>query len=220
MENKKDLPLRVIYPEKRKEFEKELDSSLKAVQSAYDSIRAMEDLDKVPQDPKSITPKWLNEVLLEKVGGIEDLPMPVAKKKEILDMWEELRKQVRQHITTIQGFFENYDSVEYEVNDGIIMVTNKNEILDAASMIIVPQDAQKHYELWCGVLDAVKELRTWERERNLKKFPLTDIIRNDYSPIDPDNFALQWCCGTFTKNKYESALRAEQERATYEKLYL
>ena len=214
------LPSRVVHVGRRKELEKELDERLRAAQSAYDSIHAMEDLGEVPTDPKDITSEWLEGVMRENVGGIDSLPMPISKKKEIKGMWDALHKQGSQYITTMQRFFEDFDGMAYEVKDGTIIVTNKDSILDEACMMIVPTDAQKHYELWCGVVDAIKELRTWERERNLKKFPLSGIIQLDYGQIDPVHFADSWCCGTFTKNAYESAPQAEAIRRGNESLYL
>lgn len=220
MENKKDLPLRIINQMKRRELKLRLEEFLKGLQYSYNSIRAMEDFGEVPTDPKCLTSKWLNEVLFEKNSGVEDLPMPVAKKKEVLNMWDELGKQARQHITRIQKFFDEYGNVTYEVRDGIITITNKDAILDKASTMIVPEDAQKHYELWCGVRDAITELRKWEREHDLKKFPLNELIHLNYEEIEPTWFATAWCCGTFTKNAREKEPQAEIMRAVNEKMYL
>lgn len=217
MKKYKTLPKRIINQKKRNETEKEFEQCLKTLQAAYDAIRAMEDLGDVPTDPKQITSKWFNEVLLEKVGGVENLPVPTAKKNEILDMWDDLRKEVRKHITTIQSFFENYGNVQHEVKDGVIVITNLNDILDDVSTMIVPDDAQKHYELWCGVRDAIKELREWEHSKDLKKFPLDQIIK---SGVDAELFAEHWCAGTFTKTVFEKSERAEQLREINESMYL
>ena len=220
MENKIELPLRIINQMKRRELKQRLEEFLEGLQYSYNCVRAMEDLGEVPTDPKCLTSKWLNEVMFEKNSGVEDLPMPVAKKKELLNMFDELSKQARQHITRIQKFFENYGSVTYEVKDGIIIITNKDAILDEASTMTVPEDAQKHYELWCGVRDAINELRTWEREHDLKKFPLIELIHLNYEEIDPVEFAAEWCHGTFTKKALEKAPQAEIIRRSNEKMYL
>lgn len=217
MANKYVLPSRVVHVGRRKELAKELNEGLKALQFAYDSIHVMEDFGEVPTDPKEITPEWLNNVMQENVGGIEDLPMPISKKKEIKGMWDALHKQGNQHITTIQQFFERFGDAEYEVKDGTIIITNKASMLDKACMMVVPADAQKHYELWCGVRNAIKELRTWERQHDLKKFPLDQIIG---SGVEAQRFAECWCDGAFLKNACEKTPQAEALRAANEQLYL
>ena len=117
------------------------------------------------------------------------------------------------------SFFAEYSTAKLVYDETInnYTCTNNEDIINSVGMHQAPNEAQEHYTLWLAVKDAIHNLRSWEKARNLKKFPLDEVLRRDRSP---HAFARKWIEETFTKSDFEQRLENEQLRKVYGQNYL
>ena len=54
----------------------------------------------------------------------------------------------------------------------------------------VPVEAENHWRLIQKVRSAINELRTWEKDRDLKKYRLEDLFA-----MSPEVFGIDWATG-------------------------
>lgn len=219
MEKGKTLPKELIFDDERLKVERSLNEAINRMRSAYVSLRNIKDLQRLPKLEK-ITPEWLVDVIHGHIEAIENSKeLTTARKEEMISDWREIQKRAQINVNIIHNLFCQFPIVkmEYDYTIKNYICTNKAEVVQSVGSHKVPEEAQEHYNLFIDVEEAINRLRAWEKERNLKKFVLRDILMRYHSP---EAFARLWVQGTFTKNKFDLEPENEQSRKIYESNYL
>ena len=218
-DNSTTLPMRIVVEEEQKQGEREFNKAIDRVRNAYTVLVGFADLGDLPAI-KNITPAWLVSLIHSHIDVIEaDKGLTAQRKEEQIADWKAVQKKARVHVNIIHGFFSEYPNAHLVFDDTInnYSCTNRDEVINGFGNYEVPAETQEHYNLWVAVENAIKNLRAWEGKRNLKKFPLDEILRRDHSP---HAFAHKWIDEMFTKNDFEQRPENEQLRKVYEQNYL
>lgn len=218
-DNKTTFPTRIVVEEEQRQGEREFNKAIDSVRNAYSVLAGFTDLGDLPAI-KNITPTWLVSLIHCHIKAIEDNNELTSKRKEeLINDWREIQKEAQVHVNIIHGFFSEYPNAKLVYDETInnYICTNKEDIINSVGMHQVPAEAQEHYTLWLAVENAIKNLRDWEKARNLKKFPLDEVLRRDHSP---HAFARKWISDIFTKNDFELRPENEQLHKIYEQNYL
>lgn len=218
-DNKTTFPTRIVVKEEQRQGERELNKAIDRVRNAYAVLAGFTDLGDLPTI-KNITPIWLASLIRSHTDVITaDRGLTAQRKEEQITDWKTVQKKANIYVNIIHGFFSEYPNAHL-VFDGAInnySCINKAEIINEIGTHEVPAEAQEYYNLWVAVENAIKNLRKWEEEKNLKKFPLDEILRRDHSP---HAFARKWISGMFAKSDFEQRPENEQLRKVYEQNYL
>lgn len=217
--NNRILPQTIIFDDERRQVERELNKAIDRVRIAFNSLVNINDLGSLPTI-EAITPDWLVSLIYSHIKAIKDNNELTSKRKEeLINDWREIQKKAQINVNIIHGLFVEYPSAKLVFDETInnYICTNKKDVINSFGVRQVPNEAQEHYTLWLAVEDAIKNLREWEKTRNLKKFPLDEVLRRDHSP---HAFARKWINGMFCKTDFERRTENEQLRQVYEQNYL
>ena len=217
--NNRILPQTIIFDDERKQVEREFNKVIDRLRTAYSSLVFNNDLGTLPTI-EAITPDWLVSLIHSHIKAIKDNNELTSKRKEeLINDWREIQKKAQINVNIIHGLFAEYPTARLVYDETInnYICTNKEDVVNSVGARQVPNEAQEHYTLWLAVEDAIHNLRSWEETRNLKKFPLDEVLRRDHSP---HAFARKWINGMFAKNDFELIPENEQLHKVYEQHYL
>lgn len=217
--NKRILPRTIIFDDERRQVERELNKTIDKVRIAFNSLLNINDLGSLPTI-EAITPDWLANLINSHIKAIKDNNELTSKRKEeLINDWREIQKKAQINVNIIHGLFVAYHSAQLIFDEAInnYICANKEGVINSFGVRQVPIKAQEHYTLWLAIEDAIHNLRNWEKERNLKKIPLDEVLRRDHSP---HAFARKWISGMFAKSDFEQRPENEQLRKVYEQNYL
>ncbi len=214
MKNSVELPDCIVDDEAMKQNKEKLNKSLRSLQASFAALKAMEaDLGEIPDNPKSIKKKQLMNTIDKKILGATELPVPMSERNRMLDAWKRMREKVVRLVDNINGFFREYEDAYCHVTgEGAIIILNEEDILRERSTLKVDPLAQEHYALWREVDEAIKNLRRWEKDNDVRKIPLQEIIPKN---LNPARFASIWSGGNMVRGN-----RKEIMAGAMEKLYL
>ncbi len=213
------LPQTVIFDDERRQVERELNKTIVRVRQAFSFLSSIEDLGSLPTI-EGITPDWLVSLIHSHIKAIEDNNELISKRKEeLISDWRIIQKKAQVNVNIIHSLFTSYPTAKLVFDETInnYICANKEDVINSVGAHQVSHEAQEHYNLWLAVEDAIKSLREWERGRNLKKFPLDEVLRREHTP---EAFASMWVKGSFVKDRFELEQHNEQMREVYEKYYL
>ena len=77
--------------------------------------------------------------------------------------------------------------------EGVLICPSIEEIAKEKSYVEIPMEAYMHYEKMMAVVQAVEELRDFEKKNEIPSLHLIDLT----TYVNADAFATQWAFGVF-----------------------
>lgn len=148
----------------------------------------------LPSNPKQITQERLEEYVKKMQTGLPE---------EGKNVWQKLYSDAVMQIKPIRSFFESFPLAELSVDDNIstpkdkrIKCTNKQEVINAASIVEIPTECRDYFEKVKALCYALSEIRDYETLHGLQSLSMEEM---NYLTQNSDKFAQKWLSGGFKK---------------------
>jgi hypothetical protein len=194
-QNKTKLPETVIVETERRAADDALRRALREAQNAYNALRELEDLGEIPE-PHNCTTEWVEQKTTAKKQAVSNADfLTIAQKQSQIAHWGKFAKKVLGYVETIQKFIASIPSDQYVYDEeiGTFYVKDIGELVNNRCTRTVPVEAENHWRLIQKVRSAINELRTWEKDRDLKKYRLEDLFA-----MSPEVFGIDWATGNIS----------------------
>lgn len=179
--------------------------------SAWQRLVAMSaDLGEIPS-PENLSTDWLASVIDAKKKAINENPaLPSSAKEGLLKDWVTIHRQAAKDIGIVRKLYDAIPATNIKKNEFLegLYVLDADGLAREAATVEVPQDAKTHYKLIAGVRDAVSALRTWEKEKDIKKYRLGVLIDH---VSDVQLFAEKWARGDYHRQVLDDVDRRKQQ---------
>ena len=148
----------------------------------------------LPSNPKQITQERLEEYVKKMQAGLPE---------EGKNVWQKLYSDAVMQIKPIRSFFETFPLAELSVDDNIstpkdkrIKCTNKQEVINAASIVEIPTECRDYFEKVKALCYVLSEIRDYETLHGLQSLSMEEM---NYLTQNSDKFAQKWLSGGFKK---------------------
>lgn len=189
------MPKTIIVDEERRAEDEALRRGLRNAQEAYSCLRQLEDLGEVPE-PIKCTPEWAEQICKVKKEAVNKADFLTKEQKlSQIGHWGKFTKKVLGLINTIQTFISTIPQEQYVFDESLntFYLKDIDSIVTSRCTRTVPDDAIQHWELIRQIDEAVQNLRKWEREKDLKKIPLKELMS-----MSAKNIAISWATKSIT----------------------
>lgn len=184
----------------QRELEKAAYNCRKALNKAQEAIRELFKLSDYP------TPTTLTEVTTanllafteQRINAVKATDLYKAKEKEErLNSWIEWRIKVMPYVVAVENFLNDWQDINPVLDTATMTIytTDIAESLTPRFTVEVPLQAHTHIALIHNVKQAISELRDWEREQDIKKVPLKELV-----DLKEDNLFQSWANGNIKIN--------------------
>lgn len=176
------IPSQVVVKARRDQIADELRKGIAALQAAYREIRGIagsESLGKVPPI-ESLDAQWVEKTIGARMEAVRQSRILTSdQKRDTNKHWGRIASQLNKAIGTIANLLAKYPglciSFDYEANN--YTIKDIEGYATAKATLDVPAEAAEHWRLIQAVAQAVKNLRTFEDERDIIRRPLPQLVR-------------------------------------------
>ena len=188
---KVELPKRVLNTKKMEEELNTLQTLLNQANNAYQELRQMGDFSSQMPDLSTLSYSFAEAITTKAIQATEvNASMTFAEKQEAVKKWRHLQDKANSYISTISLAKE---AMPLQEADGSLICPKIEEIAKEKSYVEISEEANTHYSLLMEAMQAIEELREWEKAKNLPSLILHDLS----SLTTPENFAKEWAFGVF-----------------------
>lgn len=212
------IPDYIIRKKEKESFERGFVSALNACESAYETLKAMPDLENIPNTLQEIKSDFVATFVEERINEIADTKILTheAKKKAKQD-WKNVLNEAKTQISIIQNFLQSYPDADVCIKEGKVVCSNMESVVYEHCKIKTPDIVSKHVKLIQAVKDSIYRLQEFEKANG---FPTGDIynVEMDLRLLDePINLIENWLWqdtrrAEISKHHYMQASLAEMER--------
>ena len=185
------LPQTVVIEKERRQAEDELHADARKLQNEYKRLQGFKDLAPLPP-LEGITPEWLKNIIDKKMEEVQAMPgITETERTQRLKQWSNIKKGANLKVSIISQIRQKYgDAVKFDGLLDLPYIEAQDAMLDSFCARAVPQEATEHHRRLLAVTRAVSELRFWEFNNNVKRYPLDVILQWDNVTI-----ASKWATG-------------------------
>ena len=188
---KLELPKRVVNNKKMEEQINSLQTLLAKANQAYKELKQMGDFAAQMPDLSNLSYSFAEALTQKALKAIEgNASMTFEEKKEATKKWRRLQDKANSYISAISLAKE---AMPLQEINGSLICPSIAEIAKEKSSIEISEEANTHYSLLMEAMQAIEELREWEKAKNLPSLILHDL--NSFTT--PENFAKEWAFGVF-----------------------
>lgn len=186
-----DIPKRVINTKKLEEQINNLHNLLTKANDAYKELKQMGDFASQMPDLSTLTYSYAEAITTKAITAIESSnAMTFAEKQEAVKKWRGLQDTANSYISTITHAME---AMPLQEADGVLICPALEKIAQEQSYVAIPEQAPAHYQKMMAVVQAVEELRDFEKKNEIPSLHLQDLT----TYVNADAFAHQWAFGIF-----------------------
>lgn len=164
---------------------KELDDAVymcrKALQKANEALRELHHLADYPTPTTlaDVTTQSLIAFVSQRQEAVKNTPIYTqAQKQQAIDDWTEWRVKAMPFVVAVENFVAEWQEVHpvLDTSDMTILTSDITEALAPRFTVEIPIQAHHHQELINAVRVAINDLREWERNQDIKKVPLKNLL--------------------------------------------
>ena len=186
-----DVPKRVLNTKKMEEKINSLHNLLTKANDAYKELKKMGDFASQMPDLSTLTYSFAEAITNKAIQAIEsNEAMTFAEKQEAVKRWRDLQDRANSFISTIS---KAQEAMPLQEAEGLLICPTIEEIAKEQSFVAIPEQAPAHYEKLMAVVQAVEELREFEKKNEIPSLHLIDLT----TYLNADAFAVQWAFGIF-----------------------
>lgn len=167
---------------------------VEAVRDAVTKLWAIEDLPKL-SDLTAMTPEWVQSIIDESIEATKaNKSLTAQERGERLNGWRRIKQDATASTSTIQDFIGAFPDLVFclDPENGTICCNQDliDKIVAQRSTIPVPEFAHVHWAKLQTIIQAVRELRQWEKDNDIAPYLIGNAV--DVSPFE---FAAMWATG-------------------------
>lgn len=114
-----------------------------------------------------------------------------AEKDRIVNDWIEWKIKAMPNVAAVENFVKEWQEVCPSLDGDTITTADITESLTPHFTVKVPDEAHQHNTLIDNARQAITTLRDWEKERDLKKIPLKELLH-----LKTEDLFQSWCNGS------------------------
>lgn len=166
-------------------LQKELDeaayncrSSLRKANEALRELHKLADYP-TPNSLSDVTASNLLAFVEQRVKAVKATPIYThEQQKKYIDEWVEWRVKAMPHVAAVERFVNDWRDVSpvLDTSTMTILTSDIAESLTPRFTTEIPLAAHRHITLIDEVRRAINELREWEREQDVKKIDLKELL--------------------------------------------
>ena len=204
-----EIPKRVLNKKKLEEVANSLHHLLNEANDAYKELKQMGDFSAQMPDLPNLSYSFAEAITTKAIKAIEDnQAMTFAEKQEAVKNWRQLQDTANSLISTISNAQE---AIPLKEVNGELICPSINEIAKEKSYVELPEQAPAHYQKLMAVVQAVEELREFEKKNEIPSLHLIDLT----TYLNADAFAYQWAFGIFAQ--VDEATKKAREKYGYKR---
>lgn len=166
-----------------------------ALNKANEAIRELHKLADYPTPStlKDVTSGNLCAFVEQRIKAVKATPIyTAAQRDKAVNDWQEWRIKTMPLVVAIEQFVNDWQEVQpvLDTADMSILTSDIAEALAPRFTVEIPIQAHRHQELINAVGIAITELRDWEREHDIKKLPLKELLS-----LSTDDLFQSWASG-------------------------
>lgn len=171
----------IVFDQERREFSREFREDEKRVQQAFAALRQITELQPLPLDLRSITTSWLSAIIKQKTALImADKSLTEYERQNRLKAWRDVQGNAQPHVAAIERNTHKHPEAVWQLGeDGAPMLTNGEQLAAKMATHEIPDECHTHWHLITLCREAEKELRQWERQKNVKPVPNVATITEE-----------------------------------------
>lgn len=178
-----------------------------ALRKANEAIRALHRLADYPTPTTlaDVTTSKLLAFVEQRTNAVTNTPLYTAKERErIISEWQEWRVKTMPLVVAVEQFVTEWQDVSPGLDTATmsILTSDITESLAPRFTVEIPIQAHRHQELINSVANAIKDLRAWEREQDIKKLPLKELLS-----LNQGDIFQAWASGTIKIDHSEDTPR-------------
>ena len=167
---------------------------VEAVKGAVTKLWAIEDLPKL-SDLTAMTPEWVQSIIDESIEATKaNKSLTAQERGERLNGWRRIKQDATASTSTIQDFIGAFPDLVFclDPENGTINCSQNliDKIVVQRSTVPVPELAHVHWAKLQTIIQAVRELRQWEKDNDIAPYLIGNAV--DVSPFE---FAAMWATG-------------------------
>lgn len=202
-----EIPKRVLNTKKMEEAINSLHHLLNKANDAYKELKQMGDFASQMPDLSTLSYSFAEAITARAIQAIEEnQAMTFAEKQEAVKKWRGLQDTANSYISTITHAME---AMPLQEADGVLICPALEKIAQEQSYVAIPEQAPAHYQKMMAVVQAVEELREFEKKNEIPSLHLIDLT----AYVNADTFAYQWAFGVFAPA--DEATKKARERYGY-----
>lgn len=188
------LPEHVQARQVKIDFSATIRRGVEAVKGAVTKLWAIEDLPKL-NDIEAMTPEWVQSIIDESIEATRaNKSLTAQERGERLKGWRRIKQDATALTSTIQDFIEAFPDLVFclDPEGGTINCSQDliDKIVAQRSTVPVPDAATTHWAKLQTIIQAVRELRQWEKDNDIAPYLIGNAV--DVSPFE---FAAMWATG-------------------------
>lgn len=153
----------------------------KALQKANEALSELHHLADYPTPStlKDVTSGNLCAFVEQRIKAVMATPIyTAAQRDKAVNDWQEWRIKTMPLVVAVENFYNDWQEVQpvLDTADMSILTSDITEALRPRFTVEIPIQAHRHQELINSVANAIKDLRAWEREQDIKKIPLKELL--------------------------------------------
>ena len=208
----------IIVTEARQQAIKDLQQAIHEVQGAYRNLQGIRELQPLSTSIEDITLEWMKATVDKRLSLVEaDMSLTEDERDARLGSWRSIKARSARYIHAIERVQTEWPLAQWQYDEQAnnVFCSNMDEVVNDKASLAVPGEAERHWELICGVFDAVNRLRTFEKRHNVRKIRL-EILRN----IKDGELAEQWATKTIFYNDSVATQNDKTNRQYIETLFV
>ena len=204
-----EIPKRVLNKKKLEEVANSLHHLLNEANDAYKELKQMGDFASQMPDLSTLSYSFAEAITARAIQAIEEnQAMTFAEKQEAVKKWRGLQDTAHSYISTITHAME---AMPLQEADGVLICPALEKIAQEQSYVAIPEQAPAHYQKMMAVVQAVEELREFEKKNEIPSLHLIDLT----TYLQPEAFAYQWALGIFAQ--VDEATKKAREKYGYQR---
>lgn len=188
------LPEHVQARQVKIDFSATIRRGVEAVKGAVTKLWAIEDLPKL-SDLTAMTPEWVQSIIDESIEATKaNKSLTAQERGKRLNGWRKIKQDATASTSTIQDFIAAFPDLVFSLDPENGTICCHQDLIDKIvaqrSTIPVPELAHVHWAKMQTIIQAVRELREWEKTNDIAPYLIGNAV--DVSPFE---FAAMWATG-------------------------
>ena len=191
------LPEHVQARQVKIDYSATIRRGVEAVKDAVTKLWAIEDLPKL-SDLTTMTPEWVQSIIDEGIEATKaNKSLTAQERGERLKVWRKIKQDAIASTTVIQNFIGDFPTSFFclDPENGTVNCSQDtiDKIVAQRSTVPVPERAHVHWSKLQTIIQAVRELRQWEKDNDIAPFLVGNAVN-----CSPYEFAAMWATGANT----------------------
>ena len=196
-ETQEKMPTSIILESERNKIDSQLREDLRAAQDSYNVLLQEKNLGVIPQ-PHLCTEAWLQNICEEGKKEVDKVKfLTIEQRNGQKGHWGRLHSRMLPHVVRIQKYIASIPQNQYFYDEelGTFYYQDITALATERATFTVPTETAEHWQKIQAIMSAIKELRQWEADQDVRKIPLDNLLI-----FDKNRFVEAWVKGEMKRD--------------------